>query len=194
MIPIIIKNRKYKVKPIASLTTAEFIELSKVEDLDIMKYIAWSTSSTMDDVYFVKISPVVEQLIGTIPDVTKLPPPAWAKKQSPIDMIGQRHQVERSGKEGLDLLVFVLAVAMARSNDEEKVNILYNCYMTLPFVEVLPAGFFFSTNLANGKNSDKISLRLSLHSMMNVISKLLRVLRGLMPILMRLKSRRFARF
>ena len=156
MIPIIISGTKYKIKSITELTTAEFIELSKIQDLDFVKYISWQTGLSMADTFFAVTSKAVEEAIGKMPDVTKLPYPKHRKdlpQSKLIETVGQRYQVEGCGLEGFELLVFVLAVAQARSNNIDDVHRLRDIYMNQPFTEILPAGFFFIQMLKSGKRS-----------------------------------------
>lgn len=153
MIPIKINNKKYKIKPINDLTTREFIELINIEELDYTKYIAWQTGLKMDEAFFSVVSYTIEKAIGNVPDVGKLPRPKQFDYSRKIETIGQRYQVEESNAKGYDLIVFVLAVAQARSNNIDDVYKLRDKYMDQNFKEVLPAAIFFFNNLKNGKNS-----------------------------------------
>lgn len=151
LIPIKIKGKPYRIKPITELTTKEFIALCKIENLDIVKYIAWQTGVKMDTAFFAITSPAVNKAIGQIPDITKLPFPKTFNKSNVIETVGQRHQIEGCGLDGFELLVFVLAVAQAKSNNIDDVNKLRADYLDRPFTEILPAGFFFYKNLNSGR-------------------------------------------
>ena len=153
MIPIKIAEKSYKIKSISELSTSEFLELSKIEGLTTVKYIAWQTGADLNSAFFAVTSSVVEAAIGTIPDITKLPRPKNFDYTKLIDTVGQRHQVENSGKTGYELLVFCLAVAQARSNNSDQVAVLEASYLEQPFELVLPAGFFFFQNYKAGKKS-----------------------------------------
>jgi hypothetical protein len=153
MIPIIVDKKKYKIKAIHELSTREFIELSKIELLNVQRYIAWQCSLDEAVVFFIKVSPAIEASIGTVPDITRINPPKRFNYKRQIETIGQRHQVEQCGKTGFELLVFTLAVAQARSNNIDDVNKLYNEYMQQPFYEILPAGFFFFKRYSRGRRS-----------------------------------------
>lgn len=152
MIPIKIADKKYKIKTILELTTREFIELTKIEDLSFIKYIAWQTSSDLEKAFFVKMSKSVELAIGVVPDVTKMKRSKRFDYSKTIQTVGQRHQVEGSNLTGYELLVFCLAVSQAQSNNIDKVHELRDTYLNEPFAEILPAGFFFFKNLEPGKN------------------------------------------
>ena len=154
MIPIKIRNKKYKIKSIDELTTSEFLELVKIEELDLVKYISWQTGFKMKDAFFAVLSPAVEKAIGKVPDISQLKKPDidYVDYDKKIETVGQRHQVEQSGKEGFELLAFTLAVSQARSNNIDDVNKLLDLYLTKPFTEILPAGFFFFRKLQPGKN------------------------------------------
>lgn len=162
MIPITISDKKYKIKTILELTTREFIELTKIEDLSFIKYIAWQTSSDLEKAFFVKMSKSVELAIGVVPDVTKMKRPKRFDYSKTIQTVGQRHQVEASNLTGYELLVFCLAVSQAQSNNIDKVHELRDAYLDQPFAEILPAGFFFFKSLEPGKNfGQKILMKFS---------------------------------
>ena len=152
MIPIKINGKRHRIKPINQLTTEEFIEISKIENLDLIKYISWSAKVKLNDAFFAVTSKTIEKAIGNIPNIEKIPLPKWAKKIKHIESIGQRHQVESCGLTGYELLIFTLAVSEARSNNIDDVNKLYDHYLSMPFIEVLPAGFFFFNRYRNGRN------------------------------------------
>lgn len=154
MIPITISGRKYKIKSIPELTTAEFIDLSTIENLDFVKYIAWQTGASLDSVFFAVVSKSVEKAIGTVPDITKMPRPKlpYISYKKTIQTVGQRHQIEASNLEGYKLIVFILAVSQACSPNIDEVNRLYDRYMKLPFIEILPSGFFFLQTSESGSN------------------------------------------
>jgi hypothetical protein len=118
-----------------------------------VKYIAWQTKAPMQDAFFALTSKGVEAAIGVVPDVTKMTRPIWPDYTKLIDTVGQRHQVESAKLEGFELLVYCLAVSQARSNNCDDVNKLYDAYFNMPFIEVLPAGFFFFKNFKHGKRS-----------------------------------------
>ena len=170
MIPIKIADKKYKIKTIDELSTAEFIELQKIEKPDVLKYVAWQTNTTYDKAFFAIISPTVEKAIGVIPDITKMSVAKWVNKKNIIDTVGQRHQVESSDLKGYELLVLCLAVAQARSNNFEDIEKLKSEYMTKPFAEILPSGFFFFKIYNYGKN--KGQKRLSLRRVLTKIRSL----------------------
>lgn len=151
-IPIKINGKKYTIKPVSELTTAEFIEFSKIENPDIVKYIAWQTGVKMDDAFFATTSKAVERLVGKMEDITTHPR-SWRfdYKRTGIQTVGQRHQIETCGYEGFELLVFCLAVAQARSNNIDDVEKLRAEYLTMNYLEILPAGFFFYENYRTGK-------------------------------------------
>lgn len=156
MIPITISGHKYKIKSIPELTTTEFIELCRIQDLDFVKYISWQTGLSMSDTFFAVTSKGVEDAIGKVPDITKLPYPKHRKdlpQSKTIETVGQRYQVEGCGLQAFELLVFVLAVAQARSNNIDDVHQLRDQYLQQRFAEILPAGFFFMRMLKNGKRS-----------------------------------------
>jgi hypothetical protein len=156
MIPIKIDGKKYSIKAINQLTTAEFIELSKVPELDIIKYISWQTGT---EAFFAEVSRTVEKAIGVVPDISLLPKPKWPDYSKLIFTLGQRHQIENSGLTGYELLVFVLAVSQARSLNIDDVNKLRYSYLNMPFTEILPAGFFFYKILRTGKKPGRVFLR-----------------------------------
>lgn len=162
MIPIKIGEKKYNIKVISELTTAEFIELSKIEKPDVLKYVAWQTGVTNEKAFFAIIDPIVEKAIGTVPDITKMKMSKFFDKKKLIETVGQRHQIEGSGLTGYELLVLTLAVAQARSNNYEDVEKLRKKYMNMPFAEVLPAGFFFFKTYRTGKKSVRSYLNLIL--------------------------------
>lgn len=156
MIPILIQNKKYKIKTIAELNTSEFIELCKIENLDTIKYIAWQTQLNTDKAFFSVIDPVVEKQIGSIPDVTKLRRPTlpYVDYKKTIQTVGQRHQIEGANITGYALLVFCLAVSQAQSNNIDDVNQLQAWYLKQKWTDILPAGFFFYQNLQTGKRKE----------------------------------------
>ena len=154
-IPITINGKKYSVRPIADLSTGEFLEFAKVKNPDIMKYIAFETKTKHKDAFFAVISPTVEKSLGKIPDVSKLKRPAlsYIDYSKSIETVGQRHQIEDSNLKGYDLLVFTLAVSQAQSMNIDDVNKLKDEYLKKPFLEILPAGFFFLKKSAHGRNN-----------------------------------------
>ena len=172
MIPIKIKNKSYKIKAISELNTAEFIELSNIDKCDMIKYIAWQTKAPIKDAWFAVTSKAVETAIGTMPDISKLPKSKKFDYGKTIETVGQRHQVEACGLSNYELLVFVLAVAMAKSNNIDDVYKLRDSYLQQPFSEILPAGFFFFKILRDGRSSGLSNLKRLLLSI--VIPKLRR--------------------
>jgi hypothetical protein len=152
MIPIKINGKPYRIKSIAELTTKEFCELSLIEACDITKYISWQTGLSLDDCFFAVSDKRIEIAIGVAPDITKLPKSPRFNYKLLIETVGQRHQVENSNKTGMDLLVYCLAVSQARSNNSDIVQELYANYLTRPFAQVLPAGFFFYRKYKPGRN------------------------------------------
>lgn len=154
-IPITINGKKYSVRPIADLSTGEFLEFTKIKNQDIMKYIAFETKTKHKDAFFATISPTVERALGKIPDVSKLKRPAlsYVDYNKSIETVGQRHQIEDANLKGYELLVFTLAVSQAQSMNIDDVNKLREEYLNKPFIEILPAGFFFLKKLAHGRNS-----------------------------------------
>jgi hypothetical protein len=160
MIPIKISDKKYSIKAISELTTAEFIELSKIENCNVIKYIAWQTGCKLEDSFFAVTSKTIEQAIGQAPDITKLPRPKGFDYTKTIDTVGQRYQIENSGLIGYPLLVFSLAVAQARSNNIDDVRKLEQDYLTRNPRLILPAGFFFFRNYryGNPKGFDFLNL------------------------------------
>lgn len=152
MIPIKIGGKPFKIKPINSLITREFVEVSKIKNLDLMKYIAWFTGVKNEDAFFAKISNTVVEAIGQFKPIEKMPFPNTFDKRKLIETIGQRHQIERCKKKDYELLIYILAVSQAQTNDTSKVNEMYESYLEMPYVEVLPAGFFFYKNLKTGSN------------------------------------------
>jgi hypothetical protein len=151
-IPIIISGKKYKIKAINDLTTKEFIEMSKIDNLDYVKYIAWQTKREFNDAFFAVTSKTVEKAIGNVPDITKIKRPKGFDYKNTIQTVGQRHQVESSNLTGYELLVFTLAVSQAKSNNIDDVNKLRDEYLKQSFSLILPAGFFFFRTLQTGKN------------------------------------------
>jgi hypothetical protein len=178
-IPILIQGKKYSIKPIRELNTAEFLELSKIKDLDIVKYIAWQTKVKFKDAFFAVTSKTIETAVGQIPDVTKLPRPKGFDYTKLIETVGQRHQVEACNLTGYELLVFVLAVAQARSTNIDDVNKLRDAYLTRPFTDILPAGFFFFKTLQPGKKSGVKSFAKQVGLISTRILKKLRDRKGL---------------
>jgi len=192
MIPIKIAGKKYNIKSIPELSTAEFIELSKIDKLDTLKYIAWQTKLPFKDCFYAIISFAVEKSIGNMPDITKLPKSERFDYRKIIDTVGQRHQIEASNLTGLELLVFVLAVSQARSNNIDDVYKYRYEYMQLPFSEVLPAGFFFFKIFNLGRNLGVMSsARLRVWIWIANLKKV-RGLIGLTSIAMNLRYKHFA--
>ena len=158
LIPIKIGKKKYKIKSIDELTTSEFVELTKIENINqcsdsefYIKYIAWQTGFKTEDLFFVVISKTIERGIGKIPDIKKMKKSERFNYKQKIYTLGQRHQIEQSKLKGSELIVFSLAVAQAKSNDIDKVNELKESYMNENWKEIIPAGFFFYLNYINGK-------------------------------------------
>lgn len=175
-IPIKIGSKKYIIKSIDELTTSEFIELSKIENLDTTKYIAWQTKTNMSDAFFAVIDNTIEKAIGQIHDVSKVHRPKlkYIDYSKLIDTVGQRHQIESSNTIGYELLVLCLAVSQARSANIDDVNKLKADYMQRPFLEVLPAGFFFFKSLQPGKKREVIYfLKLKVLTKIRTLRKLL---------------------
>lgn len=167
--PILIGGKKYKIKPIKDLTTEEFIELSKIENCDFIKYIAWQTGVSFEEAFYTKISKPVELAIGVSPDITKLPKSDKFDYTKLIDTVGQRHQVETLNVTGLELLVYCLAISQARSNNYEDVEKLRAEYLKENFAEILPAGFFFFKKYRAGRKRGL--------NFLNWLTELIRILR-----------------
>lgn len=165
LIPIKIGKKKYKIKPIIELTTKEFIELSKMDGMDYVKYISWQTGVKFESVYFALISKSVEQAIGEAPDITKMKLTGNYDYTKYIDRVGLRHQLEACEKTGFELLAYALAVSQAYSLNIDEVEKLYDKYMDEPFKEVLPAGFFFFKRFENGNRKETSILKRLLNLM-----------------------------
>lgn len=161
MIPIKINSKRYKIKSISELTTAEFIELSKIEALDYVKYISWQTKLSMKDSFFAVTDKAVELGIGSMPDIAHMPAVklSYVDYNKTISTVGQRHQIEGCGLSGYELLVFCLAVSQAHSVNIDDVYQLRDIYMSKPWQEVLPAGFFFFKIYSRGNKSEPSVLK-----------------------------------
>jgi hypothetical protein len=179
MIPIKIAGKPYKIKAIAELTTKEFCELSKIEAVDIIKYISWQTGLSMQDCFFAVSDKRIEIAIGKVPDITKIPRSKSFDYSLTIDSVGQRHQVENSNLTGMELLVYCLAVSQARSNNSDEVAMLYDDYLARPFGLILPAGFFFYKSYKFGKRKGVIFLKSLLLSIVTWMRKIWLVLKSL---------------
>jgi hypothetical protein len=182
MIPIRISNKSYKIKSIPELTTAEFIELSKIEACDLVKYISWQTGLSLDTCFFAVTDKRIERALGVAPDITKLPKPKWPDYKALIETVGQRHQIETSNLTGMELLIYCLAVSQAHSNNSDEVQALYDDYLTRPFALILPAGFFFFRNYSNGNRFAGQSLKKLLFSILTAIRKKVQALKNLIRI------------
>ena len=154
MIPIKIHGKKYKIKSIYELTTKEYIEFSKIKNPDYVKFIAWQTGFEEKEAFFAVISKTVQKQMGKFDDITTMKP-IWKSldKNKTVFSVGQRHQIEQSKREGFEFLVYVLAVAQVVSINIDDVEKRYNYYLTKPWFEILPAGFFFFRILRSGKTS-----------------------------------------
>lgn len=155
MIPIIIDNKKYKIKAIDELNTKEFIELTSLPELDTIHYIAWQTKTDLSRSFFATSTKAIDLAVGKIKDPLKLPIPKWVNTKLLIETVGQRHQIEESKLTGYPLIVFILAVSQARSNDIDKVNELRDKYMLMDWIEIIPAGIFFFKILNYGLIKEK---------------------------------------
>lgn len=180
MIPITILGRKYKIKSIRELTTAEYIELRSIKNMDFVKYIARQTGLSIDKTFFAIISKSVEKAIGAMEDITKMPRPKlkYIDYTRTIETVGQRHQIEACTLTEYKLIVFILAVSQARSANIDDVNKLYNEYMLRPWFEILPAGFFFLQTSKNGKSYGLSFLKKLLTSIKITKQKERQVLKG----------------
>lgn len=178
MIPIKINGKKYQIKSISELTTSDFIELSKIEDLTFVKYIAFQTGLSLEEAFYCVTSNAIEKGIGIMPDVTVLKFCKRFDKKKLIETVGQRHQLETCNKTGLELLVYALAVAQAKSNNSDDVDHLYRLYMQQPFHEVLPSGFFFFKKYRFGRQSVMSFLKELPHLISMLRKRKVRVLKG----------------
>lgn len=175
MIPITIGDKKYRIKAIKDLSTKEFIEVSGMDSIDLLKYIKWASGAKLEDVFFASISEQLRSAIGSFKAIADLPIPYKYSKCS-IDTVGQRNQIEACHKTGYDLVVFTLAVAICRDNNIDVVNKKVEQLMGEPYVEVIPAGVFFLNLLRNGKSSERNFLK---RSLLYLKTKATEMLRGL---------------
>lgn len=173
MIPLIIAGKKYRIKAIDELTTAEFIELSKIENVDLIKYIAWQTGINTDKAFFAITDSATEAAIGKAPDITKLKPlpSKLIDYKKTLTTVGQRHQVESCNLSGFDLLVFTLAVSQACSVNIDDVYKLRDQYLQMDWRLILPAGFFFYKKYRRGKRSVRRLLKKLLELTRTLIRK-----------------------
>lgn len=164
MIPIKINGKKYQIKAISELNTQEYIDVNRIENLDAIKYLSWATKQDLELIWMSKVSDAVIKMIGTMPDIEKLPVPRELLRKNikshEITTIGQRFMIEQTTKyKGFDLLVFITAVALTNSPDigviEQCMKQLYN----LPFKDVIPTGRFFFLNFQSGRSSAMTFLR-----------------------------------
>jgi len=175
MIPIKINGKKYSIKHPHELLTSEYVELSKIfqgllENEDdkvkaayqfVIRYISWSAEIDLQLAYFSKISDSLVLTIGTLFDQQWLMPKTILGKPVKryiIDTVGQRFMIETCNKKGYELLIFVCAVALARSEDYTVIESIEQRLMRLPYQEVIPIANFFFQHLRNGKNSGASSL------------------------------------
>ena len=163
MIPIKIGTKKYKIKAIHELTTSEFIEMDKIKDLmydeetkllsydAIAKYISWQLGISFDEAFFIVADEKIKIAIGSYCEIQTMSRSKKFDYTKIIETVGQRHQIEKCKYEGYELLVFVLAVSQAASNNIDKVEELRLKYLDMPFAEVLPSAFFFFKILRGGR-------------------------------------------
>jgi len=172
-IPITINGKKYTIKSIDELTTKEFIELSNIEDINIVKYISWQADIKLEDAFFAVTSKSIEKTIGVIPDIKKLKRLElnYIDYSKTIETLGQRHQIEESNLSGYELLVFILAVSQTRSMNIDDVNKLRDDYLDKPFYEILPAGFFFFKILNNGSKYGRNFLKRTIRFLRTLLQK-----------------------
>lgn len=159
MIPIKINKKKYKIKPLADLTVEEFIEVSQIENLDVIKYISWATGIDTKDAFFAEISYSVEKAIGKMPDYENLP--VTYDMSCSIETVGQRYQIESSNLKGAELILFVLAVGIAKSNNIDHVYKVRDELLEKKATDVIPSALFFFKILEIGsKKGGKYLLRI----------------------------------
>lgn len=65
----------------------------------------------------------------------------WLK---PVKTVGQRIVIEECGYVNEELICFILACGLTGSDDFETIDKLKNKLMNEPYLEILPAGFFFA--------------------------------------------------
>lgn len=157
MIPITINGKKYQIKSIDELTAREFIEVTRIENMDKIKYLEWSTKCKYEIIYTTKISPQVLELIGDIENIGDIPVPKFLLNKHvnsyKIETIGQRFQIETSKYEGYDMLVFIVAVAFVNNPDISKVTYFMNILYDQNYKDVMAVGNFFFQNFMNGNNT-----------------------------------------
>lgn len=153
-IPIKINDKKYTVKPALEMTVVEYVKFEALKVKDVPSYISMMTGIKMKDAFFAVMSPAIENAIGTVPDIRKVKKPKRSDIDytKSIDTVGQRHQIEDANLSGARLLVLTLAVSQARSMNIDDVYKLRDKYMSEPFIEILPAAFFFFNRLRRGRN------------------------------------------
>ena len=164
MIPITINEKKYMIKSCDELTTKEFFEINKIENLDLLKYISWATKEDYSKVFHARISESVIKQIGSLKDDLPLPKKVIGipVEINIIDTIGQRFMIETSNKKESDLLIFVCAVALSKSEDYTVIEQYENRLLNALYTEVIPAAQFFFIHLQNGRNLGISSFRKTL--------------------------------
>lgn len=161
MIPLKINGQKLKIKAIHEMTAKEFIEFSKIENPDKIKYISFITGVEYLAIFNSKIPNNILAMIGELEDITKIKPPksilGYPLNRYDIDTVGQRFQLDNCNLKGYELLVFIVAVALANDPDLNKVNDFVKRLYDYPYREVMAAGNFFFQRSSFGKRKGLLS-------------------------------------
>lgn len=171
-----LNNKKYKIKPSSLSSCSEYLNIIKhfegSENIGVSAYIVKYLSLTLglrfDEVLKYKISTKVFNKINNFVGFPEKPitlnelsmPKIIHYKQDyevsdmDIHLAGVRVLMEQQkNKSEYELSIYLLAILFSQNFDSEKIENIYKDLLTLPYLDIIPLGGFFLSNLLHGRSS-----------------------------------------
>lgn len=166
MITLKTNNIPYKIPTIHELDVATFAKLQGFGDFTIIDYLSIVLDidfKTASDFRIKNPIFLSNQLYGDFPDYESQKPRKFITVKgkrynlNPNFTLGQRFIIEENGKgkDGLELLLFMLAVNADQDNYSELLELINKEQAS----RIIPEAFFLLGNLSNGRSLEQMFLR-----------------------------------
>jgi hypothetical protein len=174
MIELHINKKEVKIPSARELTVKQYIAYFKkweekmhpLKELIIYLSVVLKISKNKTANFKTNNSMQLLKRIGNIEDYTKIKPNEYllGYKLDAISTIGQKLMIEENGSSLKDeeLMVFILAVAMVKIPNIDKVNEIKDKMMDMKYLDVLPSAFFLLKNFLKNKKKETKHLNRSI--------------------------------
>lgn len=179
MITIFKNKKEIKIPTANELTVNQYIDFMARDRQDIINYLSVVLNVDYNSVWNFRLNEIESDTlfarIGQVEDYTKLKPKKYilGNEIKEVETFGQRYIIEETSYDMKpeELFCFVLAVCIVCEPNENKINEYKDKLMDMPYIDVLPTGFFLLKNLRNGKISGNLNLKNLIHLIKTKVSK-----------------------